>query len=165
MTEPVIVTESEEPEVKHTEPKEEEEPKVDKEAEKEKLLQELTTANEEMAWIVTKMESGEPEGTKVLKIKFNKHFKTQMKVLNQTIEEPQFPDPEQLDLPPDVTLQIVKKPKVNKSIALDKRFKLLSKQKREVKEEEKVEDPKAKGKDAKGKKEEETVKQELPEWE
>lgn len=165
MTEPVIATEASEEFKQPTEPKEEEEPKVDKEAEKEKLNQGLNSLNEEINWIVDKFESGETADTSVLKIKFNKYFKTQMKVLNQTIEEPQFPDPEQLDLPPDVTLQIVKKPKLNKSITLDKRFRLLSKQKREIKEEEKVEDPKAKGKDAKGKKVEETVEQELPEWE
>jgi hypothetical protein len=165
MTEPVIATEASEEFKQPTEPKEEEEPKVDKEAEKEKLTQGLNSLNEEINWIVEKLESGETADTSVLKIKFNKYFKTQMKVLNQTIEEPQFPDPEQLDLPPEVTLQIVKKPKLNKSITLDKRFRLLSKQKREIKEEEKVEDPKAKGKDAKGKKVEETVEQELPEWE
>jgi hypothetical protein len=44
----------------------------------------------------------------------------------------------------NVTLQIVKNPKVNKNLVdIDKRFKLLSRQKREVKEENKVEDPKA----------------------
>ena len=130
------------------------EPKEDKEAEKERLTTDLTAINDEQAWIAEKLESGEIEGAKVLKLKYNKNFKLQLKYLNQIIEEPQFPDPEQLDLPPDVTLQIVKKPKVNKNVVeIDKRFKLLSRQKREVKEEEKVEDPKAKGgKDAKGKK-------------
>lgn len=143
------------------------EPKEDKEAEKERLTADLTAINDEQAWIAEKLESGEIEGAKVLKLKYNKNFKLQLKYLNQIIEEPQFPDPEQLDLPPDVTLQIVKKPKVNKNVVeIDKRFKLLSRQKREVKEEEKVEDPKAKGgKDAKGKKEEEKVEQQLTEWE
>lgn len=118
-------------------------------------------------WLFEKFESTEVSGVKLIKIKFNKHFKLQLKQLNQAIEEPQFPDPEQLDLPPDVTLQIVKRPKTTKNVVeIDKRFKLLSKQKREIKEEEKVEDPKAKGgKDAKGKKEEEKVEQHLPEWE
>ena len=83
-----------------------------------------------------KFESVEVEGVKLLKIKFNKNFKLQLKYLNQAIEEPQFPDPEQIDLSPEVTLQIVKKPKINKnSIDIDKRFKLLSKQKMEIKEE------------------------------
>ena len=125
MTEPVIATEASEEFKQPTEPKEEEEPKVDKEAEKEKLNQGLNSLNEEVNWIVDKFESGETTDTSKLKIKFFKYFKTQMKVLNQTIVEPQFPDPEQLDLPPEVTLQIVKKPKINKSITLDKRFRLL----------------------------------------
>ena len=126
MTEPVIATEASEEFKQPTEPKEdEEELKVDKEAEKEKLNQGLNSLNEEINWIVDKFESGETTDTSVLKIKFNIYLKTQMKVLNQTIVEPQFPDPEQLDLPPEVTLQIVKKPKINKSITLDKRFRLL----------------------------------------
>lgn len=75
-----------------------------------------------------------------------------MKVLKQTIEEPQFPDPEQLDLLPEFILQIVKKSKINKTITLDNRFRLLWKQKHEIKEEEKEEDPETKVKDAKDKK-------------
>ena len=55
-----------------------------------------------------------------------------------------IPYPELFDLSLNVTLQIVKNPKVNKNLVdIDKRFKLLSRQKREVKEENKVEDQKA----------------------
>ena len=89
----------------------------------------------------------------------------QLKVLNQTIEEIQFTDPGQLDLSREVILQIVKKPNINTTIALDKRFRLLSKQMREIKEVEMVEDPKAKCKDAKDNKVEATVEQELTKWE
>ena len=89
----------------------------------------------------------------------------QLKVLNQTIEEIQFTDPGQLDLSREVILQIVKKPNINTTIALDKRFRLVSKQMCEIKEVEKVEDPKAKCKDAKDKKVEATVEQELTKWE
>ena len=49
-------------------------------------------------------------------------------------------------------------------ISLDKRFRLVSKQMREIKEVEKVEDPKAKCKDAKDNKVEATVEQELTKW-
>ena len=48
MTEPVIPTEASEEFKQPTEPKEEEEPKVDKEAEKEKLNQGLNSLNEEV---------------------------------------------------------------------------------------------------------------------
>lgn len=88
-----------------------------------------------------------------------------MKLINQIIEETLFPDPKQLNLLPGVTLQIVIKPKINNIITLDKRFRLLSKQKSGVKEEDMVEDPNDKSKNVNDNKTEETVEQALPEWE
>ena len=88
-----------------------------------------------------------------------------MKLINQIIEETLFPDPKQLNLLPGVTLQIVIKPKINNIITLDKRFRLLSNQKRGVKEEDMVEDPNDKSKNDNDNKTEETVEQALPEWE
>ena len=99
MTEPVIPTEASEEFKQPTEPKEEEEPKADKETDKEKLNQRFNTLNEKIYQIVEKFESGETASTQVLKIKFNKYFKTQMKVLNQNTEKPQFPVTERLELP------------------------------------------------------------------
>ena len=109
MTKHVFLTQALEELKQTTEPKEEEEPEVDKKVEKEKLNQCLNLLNEKINWIAVKFESGETVDTSVLKIKFNKYFKTQMNALNQTIEEPQFPNPEQLDLSPKLTLQIVQK--------------------------------------------------------
>ena len=88
-----------------------------------------------------------------------------MKLINQIIEETLFPNPKQLNLLPGVTLQIVIKPKINNIITLDKRFRLLSKQKRGFKEEDMVEDPNDKSKNDNDNKTEETVEQALPEWE
>jgi len=88
-----------------------------------------------------------------------------MKLINQIIEETLLPDPKQLNLLPGVTLQIVIKPKINNIITLDKRFRLLSKQKSGVKEEDMVEDPNDKSKNVNDNKTEETVEQALPEWE
>ena len=55
--------------------------------------------------------------------------------------------------------------KINNIITLDKRFRLLSKQKSGVKEEDMVEDPNDKSKNVNDNKTEETVEQALPEWE
>lgn len=88
-----------------------------------------------------------------------------MKLINQIIEETLLPDPKQLNLLPGVTLQIVIKPKINNIITLDKRFRLFSKQKSGVKEEDMVEDPNDKSKNVNDNKTEETVEQALPEWE
>lgn len=88
-----------------------------------------------------------------------------MKLINQIIEETLFPNPKQLNLLPGITLQIVIKPKINNIITLDKRFRLLSKQKSGVKEEDMVEDPNDKSKNVNDNKTEETVEQALPEWE
>jgi len=88
-----------------------------------------------------------------------------MKLINQIIEETLLPDPKQLNLLPGVTLQIVIKPKINNIITLDKRFRLLSKHKSGVKEEDMVEDPNDKSKNVNDNKTEETVEQALPEWE
>ena len=88
-----------------------------------------------------------------------------MKLINQIIEETLLPDPKQLNLLPGVTLQIVIKSKINNIITLDKRFRLLSKQKSWVKEEDMVEDPNDKSKNVNDNKTEETVEQAMPEWE
>ena len=88
-----------------------------------------------------------------------------MKLINQIIEETLLPDPKQFNLLPGVTLQIVIKSKINNIITLDKRFRLLSKQKSWVKEEDMVEDPYDKSKNVNDNKTEETVEQALPEWE
>lgn len=165
MTETVLATKTTEVFKSTTDTKDQDEPEEDKGAEIEKLSQELNTLNGEIKWIIVKLKLSEIESASVLKFKLNKNLKTQMKVLNQNIEESQFPDPEQLDLSPEVTLQIAKKPKINNTITLDKRLRLLSKQKLVIREEEKVEDSKAKANDAKDKKVEETVEQELLEWE
>ena len=99
MTELVVATEALEELKQTTEPKEEEEPKVDKEAEKEKLSQGFNKLNEDIYWIVEIFESVETATTSVLKIKFNKYFKIQMKNWSSTIEESQYKDTEQLDPP------------------------------------------------------------------
>ena len=88
-----------------------------------------------------------------------------MKLINQIIEETLFPNPKQLNLLPGITLQIVIKPKINNIITLNKRSRLLSRQKRGVKEEDMVEDPNDKSKNVNDNKTEETVEQALPEWE
>lgn len=165
MTKPVLATKATEVFKTSTDPKQGEDSEINKGTEVEELNQELNTLNKEIKWIIVKSESSEIESTSLLKIKFNKSFKKQMKVLIQTIEESRFPDPEQLNLLPEVTLQIFKKPKINYIINLDKRFRLLSKQKRQIKEEDKVDDPKSKCKYTKDKKKEETMENELPEWE
>ena len=99
MTELVFATEALEELKQTTEPKEEEETKVDKEAEKEKLSQGFNKLNEDIYWIVEIFESVETATTSVLKIKFNKYFKIQIKNWSSTIEEPQYKDTEQLDPP------------------------------------------------------------------
>ena len=88
-----------------------------------------------------------------------------MKLINQIIEETLFPNPKQLNLLPGITLQIVIKPKINNIITLNKRSRLLSRQKRGVKEEDMVEDPNDKSKYVNDNKTEETVEQAMPEWE
>ena len=84
--------------------------------------------------------------------------------MNQNIEELQFADLEQLDLSREITLQIVKKPVILTTITLGKRFILFSKQMREIKVVEKIEYPKVICRDAKDKKVEATVEQELTKW-
>ena len=99
MTELMVATEALEELKQANEPKEEEELKVDKEAEKEKVSQGLNKLNEDIYWNVEILESVETATISLLKIKFNKYFKIQMKNWSSTIEEPQYKDTEQLDPP------------------------------------------------------------------
>ena len=99
MTELMVATEALEELKQANEPKEEEELKVDKEAEKEKVSQGLNKLNEDIYWNAEILESVETATISLLKIKFNKYFKIQMKNWSSTIEEPQYKDTEQLDPP------------------------------------------------------------------
>ena len=81
MTIPVLATEATVVFKSSTDSKEGKKSEIDKGTQIEKLNQEFNTFNEEITCIIVKLESSGIESAYVLKIRFNKCLKKQMKVL------------------------------------------------------------------------------------